>query len=230
MNNSAPALVAHDIYKTFSDGTEVEVRVLSGAEIKVEQGEMIGILGSSGSGKSTLLHVLGGLDIPDKGTVSILGEDILALSERRRAALRNRYLGFVYQFHHLLPEFNALENVMMPLLIGGISKSAASDAAAKVIDEVGLVARKLHKVAEMSGGERQRIALARALVTQPACGLADEPTGNLDQSSADSVFALMRKLNQSLGTAFIIVTHDQMLANQLDRSYSLQDGVLHQQG
>jgi lipoprotein-releasing system ATP-binding protein len=230
MNNSAPALVAHDIYKTFSDGTEVEVRVLSGAEIKVEQGEMIGILGSSGSGKSTLLHVLGGLDIPDKGTVSILGEDILALSERRRAALRNRYLGFVYQFHHLLPEFNALENVMMPLLIGGISKSAASDAAAKVIDEVGLVARKLHKVAEMSGGERQRIALARALVTQPACVLADEPTGNLDQSSADSVFALMRKLNQSLGTAFIIVTHDQMLANQLDRSYSLQDGVLHQQG
>lgn len=224
MNNKV--LVAKDINKAFKEGSAINVNVLRGTSIEVSKGEMVAILGASGSGKSTLMHILGGLDFPDSGSVEILGQDILAMKENNRAALRNKNLGFVYQFHHLLPEFNALENVMMPLLVRGNSNADAKVSATKIITEVGLENRAQHKVSELSGGERQRIALARALVTQPACVLADEPTGNLDNNSADSVFKLMRGLNQSLGTAFIIVTHDQALAAKMDRSLHLCDGIL----
>ena len=219
-------LQANDLVKTFNDGHNINVDVLQGVNLQVDKGEMIAILGSSGSGKSTLLHVLGGLDIPSDGGVEILGQDLLKMSENKRSALRNKSLGFVYQFHHLLPEFDALENVMMPLLIRGWTAQQAKDPALKVIDEVGLSERKNHKISELSGGERQRIALARALVTEPACVLADEPTGNLDSTTAATVFDLMRKLNENLGTAFIIVTHDESLAAKMDRSLVLQNGIL----
>jgi lipoprotein-releasing system ATP-binding protein len=225
-NRNDKVLVATDIVKTFNDGRNINVKVLQGTNITVHRGTMVAILGASGSGKSTLMHILGGLDFPDSGKVEIMGQDLAALDERARAALRNKSLGFVYQFHHLLPEFNALENVMMPLLIGGAENAAAAKLALAIIDDVGLASRAKHKIAELSGGERQRIALARALVTKPACVLADEPTGNLDNNSADSVFKLMRKLNESFGTAFIIVTHDQSLAAQMDRSLYLRDGIL----
>jgi lipoprotein-releasing system ATP-binding protein len=228
MNNNIndKVLVATDIVKTFNDGKNINVKVLQGTNIIVTRGEMVAILGASGSGKSTLMHIIGGLDFPDSGKIEVLGQDLSKLDERARAALRNKSLGFVYQFHHLLPEFNALENVMMPLLIGGSSNADAAKLAIEIIDEVGLASRAQHKIAELSGGERQRIALARALVTKPACVLADEPTGNLDTNSADNVFKLMRKLNKSFDTAFIIVTHDQLLAAQMDRSLYLRNGIL----
>jgi len=195
-------------------------------DLKVYEGEVLSIIGQSGSGKSTLLHLLGALDEPSSGTVNIQGVDIHQLSAKKQGDFRNKYLGFVYQFHHLLPEFTALENVAMPLLIRGNSSSEASSKALELIDRVGLAHRHTHKPGELSGGERQRIALARALVTEPTCVFADEPTGNLDQETADETYALMLELNKSLNTSFIIVTHDMQLASQMDRTLKLTHGLL----
>ncbi|MDC9724470.1 MAG: lipoprotein-releasing ABC transporter ATP-binding protein LolD [Gammaproteobacteria bacterium] len=220
-----PIIQCQHLAKHFSDGN-LETSVLTDINLSVNKGDRLAIVGSSGSGKSTLLHLLGGLDEPSNGAVKIHGQDINHLSVNALSKLRNQSLGFVYQFHHLLPEFTALENVAIPLIIGGTQPKLAQQQAEALLKKVGLGHRLIHKPSELSGGERQRAALARALITQPDCLLADEPTGNLDHRTAQAIFDLILELNESLGTALIIVTHDTDLASQMDRVLTLIDGKL----
>ena len=228
MNNSnAPTTVINcqDLSKRFQEG-QLDVSVLSGINLTVRAGDRIAIVGSSGSGKSTLLHLLGGLDLPSSGHVEVMGKRMEQLSDKDRGLLRNQSLGFIYQFHHLLPEFTALENVAMPLLIRGIKVKEATEQAEDMLSKVGLGKRFSHKPGQLSGGERQRAAIARALVTRPHAVLADEPTGNLDQNTAEQVFEQMQNLNEALQTAFVIVTHDLSLARRMDSVYRLVEGRL----
>ena len=215
-----------DLGKTYTEGPQ-SLEVLRQISLRVKQGEQLAILGTSGSGKTTLLNLLGGLDLPSRGRVIVAGQHLAEVDETERGRLRNLYLGFVYQFHHLLSEFSALENISMPLLIAGYSRTEASQKSQIMLERVGLLDRASHKPSELSGGERQRIAIARALVTEPACVLLDEPTGNLDRNTALNIQDLMSDLNEKLDISYIVVTHDEAFADTLDRKLFLSDGMLH---
>ena len=221
-------LSCNQLHKAYTDGAS-KIEVLKNITLSIIQGERLAIIGPSGSGKSTLLHLLGGLDKPTQGEVYINEVNWQGINEKQRCQFRNQKLGFIYQFHHLLPEFTALENVAMPLLLSGMTIADAQLKAANVLDHVGLKSRVQHKPAQLSGGERQRVAIARALVHQPQCVLADEPTGNLDQSTAHKVFDLMLALNKEMNTALVIVTHDQQIANRMDKVLVLHEGMLVEQ-
>ncbi len=223
--NDSVVLRAAGVAKTYQEG-KLRTDVLADVSFSLRRGETLAIVGASGSGKSTLLHILGGLDTPSSGEIDVDGLRMSALSDRARGELRNRALGFIYQFHHLLPEFTALENVCMPLLIRGTAIAEARASATELLGRVGLAARLEHKPGEMSGGERQRCAVARALVTRPACVLGDEPTGNLDEKNAAQVYGLMLELNREIGTSFVLVTHDMTLARRMDRVLELHGGRL----
>lgn len=227
-HSGTPVISCRHLSKKYVQGPQ-QVEVLTDINLDVMPGECIAIVGSSGSGKTTLLNMLGGLDLPSGGRIDVAGADIASLSDKERASLRNRYLGFVYQFHHLLGEFSALENVAMPLLIGGMSTKEASQRAAELLEQVGLAHRLSHKPSELSGGERQRVAIARALAGSPRCVLMDEPTGNLDRRTAEGVHELMRRLNQQLSTSFVVVTHDEQFAATMDRVLLLRNGCLQEQ-
>lgn len=218
-------LECRDVSKSYSDGA-LNVQVLNHLSFQVAAGQSVSIVGASGSGKSTLLHILGGLDEPSTGMIQLMGQDLSQLNQKQLGELRNQYLGFVYQFHHLLPEFSALENVMMPLLIGKKPKAEAEAQAVAMLEKVGLNQRMLHRPSELSGGERQRAAIARALVTHPACLLADEPTGNLDRKNAQNVLDMMLDLKNELGTSLVVVTHDDELAARFERVMTMTDGCL----
>jgi lipoprotein-releasing system ATP-binding protein len=227
MTKDQAVISCSHLQKIYSQGPQV-VEVLKDINLQILPGDQAAIVGSSGSGKTTLLNLLGGLDLPSGGAVHVAGKNLAEVNETERGYLRNKYLGFVYQFHHLLGEFTALENVGMPLLIGGLSVEAATERASKMLDKVGLAKREQHKPGELSGGERQRVAIARALVTEPQCVLLDEPTGNLDRHTAEEIQSLMLELNQVLSTSFIVVTHDESLANSMERKLVLEDGQLHE--
>ncbi|MGF1908360.1 lipoprotein-releasing ABC transporter ATP-binding protein LolD [Vibrio kasasachensis] len=218
-------LQCRDVTKIYHEGA-LETQVLKGVSFDLKRGELVAIIGTSGSGKSTLLHVLGALDDTSAGQVTFLGQELSKLSSNKQAKLRNRHLGFVYQFHHLLADFSALENVAMPLLIGGMKVAEAKQKAQALLEKVGLSHRVEHRPSELSGGERQRVAIARALVNSPDLVLADEPTGNLDHKTALAIYDLMRELNRESGTAFLVVTHDGELAGKMDRKLHMQDGLL----